>query len=212
MADTTETGPGDRAGRPTGRADARRNRERLLAAAEEVFATSGPTASLNQIARRAGVGPGTLYRHFPGRDALLAGVLDERIDRLTRRADALLTAPEADRALADWLAAFLDHARSQQGLGSALLLARSSEFGLDCHHRLRAAAGALLDRAQASGGTRPDITTDEMLRLVVGVALATVETAADDAAPGPAEDPPPTPQRLLGLVLDALGGPAPPQR
>lgn len=188
--------PEDR--RAASRSDARRNRARLVGAAEQVFATAGPDASLNEIARRAGVGPGTLYRHFPTRNALLAAVLSERIERLVQRAEPLLARPDADAALADWLRAFLDHAREQQGLGSALLLAES-EPDLDCHRRLRETAGELLARAQGLGTTRPDVSTEEMLRLVVGVALATTGEAAEEE---------PSPERLLALVLDALRRPA----
>ncbi|KAB8168596.1 TetR family transcriptional regulator [Streptomyces sp. 3MP-14] len=204
MTDTRESGQknqpsGAQAGpRPNARSDALRNRARLLAAAESVFASAGPEASLNQIARQAGVGAGTLYRHFPTREALLAAVLTERIERLTQRADALLAEPDPDRALADWLHAFLDHAQAQQGLGSALLLTKS-ELGFDCHQRLREAAGELLARAQGRGTTRPDLTTEEMLRLVVGIALATSGGVTDEDGGEAAR-----PERLLALVLDAL--------
>jgi len=172
------------------RADARRNYERLVAAAHEVFAAAGPEASLNEIARRADVGPGTLYRHFPTRRALLTAVLKDRIEALCGRADELLTADSADGALADWLHAFLAHARTNQGLGGALMIEGPDELGFDCHQRILDAATGLLVNAQRTGTARPDLAPGDLLRLVVGIALATPHTEDDQ------------PTRLLGLVLD----------
>ncbi|WKX69340.1 TetR/AcrR family transcriptional regulator [Streptomyces sp. XD-27] len=181
------------------RSDARRNRERLVDAARAVFAESGPEASLNEIAQRAGVGPGTLYRHFPNRRTLLAAVLRDRIDTLCGHAERLLTADSADRALAEWLHAFLEHARVNQGLGGSLLLHEPEMLGVDCHRRIEDAATALLVRAQRSGTARGDLAPGDLIQLVVGVALATVR-GEDAAQPG----------RLLGLVLDAVhAGPCP---
>ncbi|MFI9331366.1 TetR/AcrR family transcriptional regulator [Kitasatospora sp. NPDC052868] len=175
------------------RTDARRNRERLLAAAQEAFTEAGPEASLNEIARRAGVGPGTLYRHFPTRGTLLAAVLDERVERLCTAADRLLATEPADAALADWLGAFVAHARVNQGLGSALLMEAEGSLGTDCHRRIREAATALLSSARNSGTARPDLTPDDLLQLALGVALATPHPGQGDQA-----------ERLLDLVLDAV--------
>lgn len=175
------------------RADARRNRERVVAAAHEVFAESGPEASLNEIARRADVGPGTLYRHFPTRQALLTAVLADRVETLCRRADELSAAGPPDHALAEWLRAFLVHARSNQGLGSALLVAEPGGPGIDCHGRITDAVTGLLAAAQRSGAARADLAPGDLLQLVVGIALVT--THADDAD---------QPDRLLALVLDAV--------
>ncbi|WJV46234.1 TetR/AcrR family transcriptional regulator [Streptomyces flavofungini] len=186
-------------GRPA-RADAVRNRERIVTAAREAFAEAGPEASLNEIARRAGVGPGTLYRHFSGRPELLAAVLKERIDILCARAQDLLTAQSTGTALAEWLRAFLDHARVNQGLGGALMLEEleaTGALGSDCHQRILDAAGALLTRAQGSGAARHDLSPADLLQLVVGVALSTTRKQTS-----PAGDPE-QPERLLGLVLDA---------
>jgi AcrR family transcriptional regulator len=175
------------------RADARRNYERVVAAAHKVFTEEGPEASLNEIARRAGVGPGTLYRHFPTRHALLTAVLRDRIEALCVRADELLAAESPDAALAEWLRAFLAHARSGQGLGSALMTAGPDELGFDCHQRIRDTAAGLLAQAQRSGTARADLSPGDLLQLVVGIALAT--THIDDAD---------QPDRLLGLVLDTI--------
>ncbi|MFH8561083.1 TetR/AcrR family transcriptional regulator [Streptomyces sp. NPDC017988] len=196
-----ERSRGDRppAGRQP-RADARRNRERIVAAAREAFAESGPETSLNEIARRAGVGPGTLYRHFPARSALLTAVLQDRIDTLCGRAEELLAADSPDEALAEWLRALLAHARVNQGLGGALLIEelerQDAALGFDCHQRIQDTAHGLLARAQHSGTARSDLTAPDLVQLVVGIALSTAHPTAD----------PTQPDRLLTLVLDAVRG------
>ncbi|WP_406196359.1 TetR/AcrR family transcriptional regulator [Kitasatospora sp. NBC_01560] len=183
---------------PAQRTDARRNRERLLAAAQQAFAEAGAEASLNDIARRAGVGPGTLYRHFPTRDALLAAVLQERVERLCARADELAAARTADRALAEWLGAFLAHTRTHQGLGGTLLLGVSDDLAADCHRLIRDAATALLTRAQRDGTARPDLTAADLLQLVLGIALTTTRPDQEDDSRA---------ERLLTLALDAVRTP-----
>ncbi|MFD5764693.1 TetR/AcrR family transcriptional regulator [Streptomyces sp. NPDC127049] len=184
---------------PPRRTDARRNRERLVAAAREVFAESGPGASLNEIARRAGVGPGTLYRHFPQRPDLLAAVLADRIETLGAHAERLLAAEDADDALERWLRAFLAHARVNQGMGGALLVESAGELGFDCHRRILDMAAGLLARAQRHGTARADLAAEDLLRLVVGIALSTVHGERAEQ-----------PALLLDLVLDAVH--APPRR
>jgi AcrR family transcriptional regulator len=175
------------------RAHARRNHARVVAAAREVFAEAGPEASLNEIARRAEVGPGTLYRHFPNRRALQLAVLRDRIEALCGRGDELLNSASPDDALVEWLRAFLAHARSGQGLGGAVMTAAQDELGFDCHERIRDTAARLLGNARRSGSARDDLPPGDLLQLVVGVALATAHT--DDAD---------EPDRLLGIVLDAV--------
>lgn len=175
------------------RADARLNRERIVAAAREVFAEDGPDASLNEIARRAGVGPGTLYRHFPNRHALVAAVVVERVELLSAHADRLLTADSPDDALAEWLGAFLAHARLHQGMGVAAMIEESDGLGVDCHRLILDAAASLLARSQRDGTARPDIAVDDLVQLVVGIALS--------AGHGGDEE---QPARLLALVLDAV--------
>ncbi|MFH8371209.1 TetR/AcrR family transcriptional regulator [Streptomyces sp. NPDC018031] len=173
--------------------DARRNRERLLAVAQEVFAEAGPDGSLNEIARRAGVGPGTLYRHFPTRQALLAAVLRDRVERLCAAAGESADALPPDEALARWLTLFLEHARVNQGMGGALLLHDADALGIDCHRLIRDAAAGLLGRAQRLGTARADLAPDDLLRLVIGIALSTAR--GEDAE---------QPARLLALVVDAV--------
>ncbi|RSS43750.1 TetR/AcrR family transcriptional regulator [Streptomyces sp. WAC07061] len=192
---------------PPRRTDARRNRERLVAAAREVFAEAGPGASLNEIARRAGVGAGTLYRHFPHRSALLTAVLADRIGTLCAYAQDLLASEGADDALERWLRAFLTHARVHHGMGSALLLEPARELGFDCHQRILDAATGLLARAQRHGTARADVTADDLLQLVVGIALSTAHGGRAGQAEG-AEGAEETrqPEPLLDLVLDAVHG------
>ncbi|WP_329520351.1 TetR/AcrR family transcriptional regulator [Spirillospora sp. NBC_01491] len=173
------------------RADARRNRDRVLAVAREAFAEEGPDASLNEIAQRAGVGPGTLYRHFPTRRTLQAAVLGDRIQRLAGRADELLATAPPGEALAGWMRALLEHGRTDHGLGGAMM-AEPLDVGFDCHATIRAAAERVLGGAQRAGAARPDLSCDDVIQLVVGIALSTVQ-----GDPGRSE-------RLLGLVLDAV--------
>ncbi|MFJ9054785.1 MULTISPECIES: TetR/AcrR family transcriptional regulator [unclassified Streptomyces] len=177
------------------RTDARLNRERLIATAQEVFAEAGPEASLNEVARRAGVGPGTLYRHFPNRSALLTAVLRDRIETLCELAETLSSSESADGALTQWLRAFLVHARANQGLGGALLVEESGALGLDCHRLILDTAADLLAQAQRRGTARADLTADDLVQLVVGIALSTAR--GHDAQ---------QPDRLLALVLDATYG------
>ncbi|MFQ6325319.1 TetR/AcrR family transcriptional regulator [Nocardia sp. CWNU-33] len=175
------------------RADAQRNYERVLSAAAETFAEEGPDASLNEIARRANVGPGTLYRHFPNRQALLAAVLRERIEALRARAEELMSTTDPDDALREWLRAFLTHARTDHGLGGAALT-EPVDLGFDCHAAIHEAAHAVLSHAQRVGSVRTDAHAGDVIQLIVGIALTTPRHSPD----------PDRPERLLGLVLDAL--------
>ncbi|MBL7495951.1 TetR/AcrR family transcriptional regulator [Frankia sp. CNm7] len=176
------------------RTDARRNRQRLLAVAREAFDEAGPDASLVEIARRAGVGQGTLYRHFPTRTALVRAVLADRIETLCRQAAELAATHGADDALAAWLRLFLTHARVNQGLAGAFMTEGPEAVGVDCHQTILGTAADLLGRAQRTGTARPDLSPDDLIQLVVGIALATAR--GDDADQA---------DRLLALALDAVG-------
>jgi AcrR family transcriptional regulator len=181
------------------RADARRNRERLLAAATEAFAEHGAEASLDEIARRAGVGPGTLYRHFPTRLALQEAAYREGVERLCGRANELAEKLEPGEALAAWLRNVIDYLGEKRGLSAALLTTqdKSSELFTSCHDALYAAGGKLLEEARATGWIRPDVTLVEILKLVNGIGLTT-EQLADRAEQAEQAE------RLLGIVLDGL--------
>jgi len=154
------------------RADARRNRELLVSVAGEVVAEQGADASLEEIARRAGVGSATLHRHFPSRHELLDAVFGDRVAALCASADALLTSPDAGAALVTWLRAMVRHAAANRGLASSLL----KGTGASCHAMILSAGGRLVARAQESGELREDVTIAELLKLVNGIALATEET------------------------------------
>jgi AcrR family transcriptional regulator len=174
------------------RADARRNYDRLLFVAREAFTEHGAAAHLDHIARRAGVGPGTLYRHFPTREALLAAVYRGDIEAMAAQADELADR-EPVEALDAWLRLQLDYIKTKRGLGSAVktMLSADTETLAWCRDTMRAALGRLLGRAQEAGAIRTDVTAQDVLRLVHGVALAS------EAVPEESD-------RLLSIVLDGL--------
>ena len=175
------------------RADARRNHGRLVVAARELFNEHGPEASLDDIARRAGVGAGTLYRHFPSRQALLAAVYLHDVEQIASRADELATQYPPDEALHRWLRHQLDYVTSLQGLGGAIkaMLSGDHETLAICRDTMRAAVGRLLVPAQEAGLIREDVEPANVLRLVHGVGMAC------EAAPEQAE-------LLLRIVIDGL--------
>lgn len=176
------------------RVDARRNRDHLLAVARETFDEAGPDTSLVEIARRAGVGQGTLYRHFPTRADLLRAVLADRIETLCQRAAELSATGSADDALAAWLRLFLVHARVNQGLAGSFMLDEGPvAAGIDCHQTILNSAADLLRRAQQIGTARQDLIPDDLVQLVVGIALATARDENYDQA-----------DRLLALTLDGV--------
>lgn len=154
------------------RADAQRNRALLLAAASEVIGEAGVEASLEEIARRAGVGSATLHRHFPSRAELLGEVLHSRVQALCTRAQDLLTTPNAGEALVTWLRDVVAHAATARGLGPALTGYESApEF--EPHTMIRQAAQPLLDRAHQQGSINPAVTVDDVLQLANAISLAT---------------------------------------
>lgn len=179
------------------RADARRNYERLLSAALATFAEDGAdTASLEEIARRAGVGIGTLYRHFPTRQALLEAVYRDQVAALQVRAAELLQTEPPAAALADWLRAMVAFGGTKRSLTTALLqtLDRDSELLSSSGAILRGSTSELLERAQRAGVARTDVSGTDVLRLAHGVSMASDWAPGD---PGQAE-------RMLTLVIDGL--------
>lgn len=153
------------------RSDSARNRERLLKAAATVFGTGGPDASLEVVAKRAGVGIGTLYRHFPTREALFEAVYRREVDQLAELAEQLaINAPTAE-SLRQWLRANVQLVATKRGMLAALALAAHgpSELYAYSFERLTKAIRLLLDRAMATGEIRADITAEDLLRALVGL-------------------------------------------
>ena len=153
------------------RADSIRNRELLLEAATEVFSVGGPTASLEAVARKAGVGIGTLYRHFPTREALFEAVYRHEVDHLGDLAEELARTEQPVAALRQWLHANVRLVAAKKGMVAGLQLAAygSNELKAYSFERLTTAIGLLLDRAVAAGEIRGDITADDLLRTLLGI-------------------------------------------
>jgi AcrR family transcriptional regulator len=153
------------------RADALRNYEKLVAAAREAFAQDGPSASLEEIARRANVGIGTLYRHFPSRQALLEAVYVDEVDALCRSAADLAGLAPWD-ALVAWLHRFVAYLATKQALAQELLnyVDRDATVFRTCRGGLYAAGEPLLARAQAARAVRPDTDLEEIIKMVGGIA------------------------------------------
>lgn len=178
------------------RADARRNYGRLLAEARTAFAEHGTDASLEDVARRAGVGIGTLYRHFPTRHALMSAVFQEAVTSLITRSRELAGAERPCAALVEWLGAIVTHAGEYRGLAQALMSTCRDESSAlaRCNTPLREAGSTLLTRAQSSGAVRPDVSIDDLMQLTNAIALA-AEQSPDD---------PELADRLLKLTLRGL--------
>ncbi|UIJ72550.1 TetR/AcrR family transcriptional regulator [Aurantimonas sp. HBX-1] len=155
------------------RADSVRNRERLLAAAAEVFRTGGAEASLEAVARCAGVGIGTLYRHFPTRDALFEAVYRREVEQLAALADELAKAADPVAALREWLRASIRLVATKRGALTALALAVDSSSDVYAYSQanLTRAAGMLLKRAIAAEAIRADVTAEDILHVVIGMSL-----------------------------------------
>ena len=153
------------------RTDAVRNRERLLEAAKAVFSVGGPDASLEAVARRAGVGIGTLYRHFPTREILFEAVYRREVEQLADLAAQLTADAAPAEALRRWLRANVDFVATKKGMSKALALAANSSTELSAYSfdRLTKAVGALLARAAAAGEIRADISPEDLLRALVGM-------------------------------------------
>jgi AcrR family transcriptional regulator len=184
------------------RADVVRNRRRILAAAQEAFEASGADASYEDIARRAGVGSATLYRHFPTRYALMEEVLRGQVAALCERGRALLDEDDPLGALRAWLREFLA-VSAERGLAEALLSSRRREtegFFDACHSEMLEVGASLLDRARGAGLARSDVQAADVLTLVSMIAASVpVRDGRPGSAPGRAEA-----RRLLDLVIDGI--------
>ena len=153
------------------RSDARDNHALLLAAAREVFADDGPDAPLDRIARRAGIGNATMYRHFPSRRELVIAVYADEVASLTSR--ARLDAADPGAELFAWLALFVEHVRTKRDLALSLTTPAGDHETLFAHwhQTVNETAAALVDRAKADGAVTPDTDPLDLLLLATGIAL-----------------------------------------
>jgi len=190
---TTQPQPPD--GAPKLRADAARNRARLIEAARAVFLAAPPNSevTLEQVARAAGVGIGTLYRHFPTRLELLEAVYREEVDGLQQAAERLVPEHPPFEALELWLEAFVDYAATKRHIFQELIEATGRDSALVTHSRavMNAAAQMVLSRAQEAGAVRADVEVADVLRLVGGCTMMPNFDRAQT-------------QRILKIVMDGL--------
>jgi AcrR family transcriptional regulator len=174
------------------RADARRNREKLISAARAAFTEAGASASLEDVARRADVGIGTLYRHFPTRKDLLEAVYVDEVDEICRSAADLAHLPPWD-ALVAWLHRFVGFAATKRAISEELVayIDPDAEFFGTCGGAVYDAGQVLLERAQRTGAVRPDTDFRDVGKLVGGIAVIR------NPEPGQVE-------RILDVALDGL--------
>jgi AcrR family transcriptional regulator len=153
------------------RTDALRNRDRLLEAARTVFSAGGAEASLEAVAKTAGVGIGTLYRHFPTREALFEAVYRHEVQQLADLAKRLEKEAEPIEALRQWMRSFVRFVATKKGMSVALAFAVSKDSDLFSYSSdlLTRAVGGLLNRAGAAGEIRNDISAEDLLRALVGM-------------------------------------------
>jgi AcrR family transcriptional regulator len=174
------------------RAYARRNYEKVLTAAREAFAEGGESTALEEIARRAGVGIGTLYRHFPNRQALLEALYVDEVAEVCRSAEEL---DDSDpwEALSAWFERFIGYMATKQALAHELLnyLERDADLFKVCRVSLFEAGEPLLVRAQESGVVRPDVGIGEVIQMVMGIAKIPTGDPAQN-------------QHMLRIALDGL--------
>jgi AcrR family transcriptional regulator len=162
------------------RADARRNYERLLAAATEVFGERGADAPLDEVARRAGIGNATMYRHFPTRSDLLIAVYADEVAALCARGEALLEAGAPGEALFEWLRAFVAHVATKRQLAQTISGTEGrprSELFREWHESMHATADALAERARRAGAVAAGVTAADLLAMANGIALAAADAA-----------------------------------
>jgi AcrR family transcriptional regulator len=174
------------------RADAKRNRELLMSAARAAFSEKGAAASLEDIARRAQVGVGTLYRHFPTRQALLEAVYVDEVEALCRSAVDFADREPWD-ALVLWFDRFVDYVGTKRALADEMMATVSADAAVfrQCHDAIFAAGEPLLARAKEAGVVRPDVEFMDVIRMVSGVTM--IKNATPDDI-----------RRVLSMALDGL--------
>jgi AcrR family transcriptional regulator len=178
------------------RSDARRNRDALLQAAIAAFTEHGVDASLEDVARRAGVGIGTLYRHFPTRDALVEAAYRRGVEQLCARATELAATNPPERALEQWMLAFVGYIATKRGLASVLRATADAHTELFAyvHGLLHSTLASLLDAAAAEGTIRNDVDGPDLMRALGGICMANSDSpqAGDQS------------RRLVALLMDGM--------
>jgi AcrR family transcriptional regulator len=177
------------------RADAQRNRERLLEVAKAAFADEGPNVSLDEIARRAGVGIGTLYRHFPTRDAIVVAVYRREVEQLAGSATRLLGTLSPGEALYEWMRLFVDYIATKKVMASALgsIVGGATDLYASSGAQITAAMSLLVSRAGAIGDIRPDVDPNDLLRAVAGFTYGNTSPGWQASA-----------LRLIDILMDGL--------
>lgn len=178
------------------RTDAKRNRDRLLSAAGELFAESdAATAPLEEVARRADVGIGTLYRHFPNRAALIEAVYRHEVESLCGGLDELRAQHAPDDALAAWMQRFIGYVAVKRGLVAAMkeMMSADSEVFAHCHRLITASMTQLIADAVEAGTIRADTDPEDLMRALSGFCLAGDQEGWQQRA-----------QRLVRLLMDGL--------
>lgn len=177
--------------RPT-RADARRNYDAVLVAAAEAFADHGPEVAIDEIARRAGVGNATLYRHFPARRDLIVAVCVDEVESLLAAGDRLRASEDPGVALHRWMMLFIEHIAANKGLAAALMTATGDESSLieRCNAAIAQVVAGLLDDAKAAGAIGEGVSAADLLSSAQALALVAESDSRDRAA------------RILRYILD----------
>jgi AcrR family transcriptional regulator len=176
------------------RADAARNRGLVLNAARAAFNHHGVTASLDDVARAAGVGPGTLYRHFPTRDQLVLAVIDEGLTDIYELGVELLDEPDSIASLQQWLDAYVEQGSVFDGLARTLVSPPPASDEQSTCQRVRRAGAALIARAAAAGLVRADVDVDDVLDMAAAIAWVGEHSNRDASQRA----------RLLRLLIDGL--------
>jgi AcrR family transcriptional regulator len=177
------------------RSDAARNRARVLAVAYEAFAAEGLAVPIDEIARRAGVGAGTVYRHFPTKEALFQAIVADRIEQLVEHARALTGERDPGEALFAFLATLVAEGAADQGLVDALAGVGFdlADAAPDAEQRFMATLGGMLDRAQEAGAVRSDVGLPDLKTLLVGCQAMQRYNSDPDST-----------RRLLAIIRDGL--------
>lgn len=174
------------------RADAERNRTHLLETAQRVFATEGLEVPIDEVARRAGLGVGTLYRHFPTKEALFAAIVIDRMTKVAERAEGLVDAEDAGEAFFAMLGAMAEESGKKKDFIQALERVEGAKASMvAAKQRFRAAVDTLLERAQRTKAVRADVSVEDVLALFRGVVAVGGDTAEARA-------------RRLAILFDGL--------